>query len=230
MSSASLKGFRKKAIAPERSAFSLTPTSSWAVMKITGTMLPRLERRSWTSRPFSPGICTSRTKQSGLNEGIASRRSRKSCPDLNVSASMETDRTNRLTARQTDSSSSTIAMSGLELINDVGLQKAEKKQMMIGRQGVTLSGIYRRERDAYIGLWSNTRNGRPKNVQLQIFREVGRMSIPANWLCRYRRVRRLVRARREIVLPFFPSLERGAPSRSFRLSQVRRRFACSTSL
>jgi hypothetical protein len=39
-----------------------------------------------------------------------------------------------------------------------------RKQIIIERQVVTLTGIYRRETEAYIGLWSNTRDKGLKNV------------------------------------------------------------------
>src|SRR5689334_12688548 len=105
------------------------------------------------ARPLILGICTSRIKQSGRKEGIASRRSRKAWPELNVSAFIAIDRINRLNARHTDSSSSTMTISGLELLNNVGLQRTVET---ICKGCKTLHRLYRREKIAYIGLWSNT--------------------------------------------------------------------------
>src|ERR1041384_945634 len=93
---------------------------------MTGNALPHRVRLSCTARPLILGIWTSRIKQSGQKEGIASRRSRRSCPELNVSAFMAIDRTSRLSARHTDSSSSTMTISGLELLNDVDLHTSIK--------------------------------------------------------------------------------------------------------
>jgi hypothetical protein len=63
---------------------------------------------------------------------------------------MAIDRTSRLSARHTDSSSSTMTISGLELLNDVGLhttiETISKKSTAIALNGLTLAkgktGVY----------------------------------------------------------------------------------------
>jgi len=115
MSRASVNGFRRKATAPPDNARCRAAGSSCAVIKMIG-IAPRV-RRIWvcTSIPLRPGICMSSTTQSGWNEGSASTRSTNSALLPQVSAVIPKERMSRLSARHTDSSSSTMAMRGFAL-------------------------------------------------------------------------------------------------------------------
>jgi hypothetical protein len=106
----SVNGFRRKPAAPALKAFSSTPPSSWAVMKITGTSTPARVMRSWTSKPVIPGICTSITEQSTSSDRL--RAERNSSPEANVRTCMPQECSNRLNAMTTEGSSSTIWISG----------------------------------------------------------------------------------------------------------------------
>jgi hypothetical protein len=106
----SRKGFRKKPTAPALKACSSTPSSSWAVMNITGTSNPARFMRSWTSKPVIPGICTSITEQSASFDRL--RAERNSSPDANVRTCIPQERSKRLNAMTTEGSSSTIWMIG----------------------------------------------------------------------------------------------------------------------
>jgi hypothetical protein len=131
MNNSSLNGLRRKATAPFAIACLRAPISSCAVMKMTGMPLPLVFNRSCISSPLIPGICTSRTTHSIRGPDIAFKSSMKSWPDVKVSASIPTERTSRLTARQTDSSSSTMMISGLVLLVTTPLpDSASIREMM----------------------------------------------------------------------------------------------------
>ena len=97
---ASSKGLRRKAQAPAAMAWCGSASGS-AVTTITGKCTPRAWIRSWTSRPFSPGMVRSRSRQSGRWSGKVWRNSG---AEAKVSAFSPRERSNRARALRTESS------------------------------------------------------------------------------------------------------------------------------
>src|SRR5689334_6455245 len=105
----SLNGLSKYSTAPALSAWARVSSSPCAVMKITGIGVRSQTRRRCSSRPFIPGMRTSRIRQS-----VSARRGqlKNSSADAKVMILNPTERIRPLSDSRIESSSSTTDMSG----------------------------------------------------------------------------------------------------------------------
>jgi hypothetical protein len=110
ISSSSLKGFARKPIAPAPSACARALISEKAVTKMIGSRMPWAISLLCNSMPFMPGICTSLIKQS-----VSCKRSdfKNASADANWTIVYPSDRMKLIVARRKESSSSTIAITGI---------------------------------------------------------------------------------------------------------------------
>ena len=135
-------GLVRKSTAPRFIACTLMGMSPWPVRKTIGGSWPLAIRACWSSRPFSPGMATSSTRQPG---SLGSWQSKNSCGEEKVATARRAERSTRARLFNTAASSSTTKTVG----GRAGMRKGSGFGAQVGRFwvagwefGVILGGFF----------------------------------------------------------------------------------------